>query len=151
MNPNLINYPTLQAECHDTEARSLKKINALDSQMAADLNALASPGGGEVALTNFVYGIAYTIPPGADLLDVACYNPGDNDCWVYVMITPGAPQAGQQPTFPIRVYAHNHAYYEAMTSHLGVQTGYTFSIAVSSTEFTLTWNSISVYLAIRHS
>jgi hypothetical protein len=146
---NSISFPTLEPECHDTEARSLKKINQLDDQISATLAALAKPGGGEVAMTNYVYGIAYTIPPGSDLLDVSCYNPNDNDQWVFIMITPGAPQAGQQPAFPIRVYAHNHAYYEAMTSALSVTPGDTFSVAVSSAETTLVWGS-SVFLAIRH-
>lgn len=148
---NLVNYPTLQAECHDTEARSLKKINDLEVQQAASLATLTSPGGSAVAITNYVYGVLYTIPPGADLLDVACYNPGANDCWVFVMITPGPATPGQRASFPIRVYAGNHAYYEAMTSHFSVASGMTFSICVSSTQDTLTWNPVNVYLAIRHS
>jgi hypothetical protein len=66
------------------------------------------------------------------------------------MITPSGAQPGMSPTFPVRVYAHNHAYYEAMTSHLSVPAGAVFSIAVSSTELQLTLGS-NVYLAIRHS
>jgi len=151
MSVNLISFPTLDPECHDTEARSLKKINELETQIAAGMASLSSPGGGEVAITNYVYGTVYQLPAGADLLDVSCYNPGDNDCWVMVMITPGPATAGQQPKFPIRTYAHNHAYYEAMTSHLSMAAGNTMSIAVSSTETTLTWNSVPVFLAIRHS
>jgi hypothetical protein len=148
--PNLISFPTLQAECHDTEARSLKKINELQLQLASTLAALASPGGAGVAPTAYLYGNQYRIPAGADLLDLGCYNPNDGDVWVYVVISPGGPQPGIPPTFPIRVYGHNHAYYEAMTSHLSVPAGQRFDIAVSSTELTLTWSS-SVYLAIRHS
>jgi hypothetical protein len=140
----------MDPECGDAERRSLMKINALDSRISATLAALAKPGAAQVAVTNFVYGISYTIPQGADLLDVSCYNPNDLDCWVYVMISPVLPQPNQPPTFPIRVYAHNHAYYEAMTSALSVPAGQTFSIAVSATENVLTWNSKPVYLAIRH-
>jgi hypothetical protein len=147
---NLINFPTLQAECHDTEARSLKKINDLELQQANTLSAMAKPGAGQVALTTYLFGTSYTIPAGADLLDVSCYNPNDTDQWVFVMITPGLPQAGQRPAFPIRVYAHNHAYYEAMTSALSVPAGDTFSIMVSSNETTLALG-LNVFLAIRHS
>jgi hypothetical protein len=147
---NLINYPTLQAECHDTEARSLKKITDLEYQQVSTLAALASPGGSAVAATAYVNGNHYQIPAGSDLLDVACYNPNDGDVWVYVVISPNGPQPGIPPTFPIRVYGHNHAYYEAMTSHLSVPAGQRFDIAVSSTEATLTWSN-PVYLAIRHS
>jgi hypothetical protein len=66
------------------------------------------------------------------------------------MFSPAGAQAGMQPEFPIRVYAHNHAYYEAMTSALSVPAGEIFEIAVSSTELSLTWNGSSVFLAIRH-
>jgi hypothetical protein len=148
--PNLINYPTLEPECHDTEARSLKKINDLEFQQVSTLAALAKPGGGQVALTNFVYGVSYTIPKGADLLDVACYNPTDYDVWVMLFISPTGAQPGMQPTFPIRVYAHQHSYYEAMTSALSVPPGEIFAIAVSSSETFLTLNSSPVYLAVRH-
>ena len=150
VNPNLISYPTLQAECHDTEARSLKKITDLEYQQVNTLAALAKPGGGQVAITNYVYGIDYKIPAGSDLLDVACYNPTDYDVWVCIMFSPAGAQAGMQPEFPIRVYAHNHAYYEAMKSALSVPAGEIFEIAVSSTELSLTWNGSSVFLAIRH-
>ncbi len=78
------------------------------------------------------------------------YNPTDYDVWVYIVISPTGAQPGMQPTFPIRVYAHNHAYYEAMTSALSVPPGEIFSIAVSSSEISLTWNSNPVYLAVRH-
>jgi hypothetical protein len=148
-NPNLISYPTLLAECHDTEARSLKKINDLEYQAAATLAALAKPGALEVGPTNYVYGISYTIPAGADLLDISCYNPNDVDQWVMLMMTPGAPIPGQRPAFLVRVYGHNNAYYEAMASALSVPAGDTFSIAVSSSEATLAWGS-NVFLAIRH-
>jgi hypothetical protein len=148
-NPNLITYPTLSAECHDTEARSLKKINDLEYQQNSTLAALAKPGAGQVAFTNYVFGISYTIPPGADLLDISCYNPNDTDQWVFLMMTPGAAQPGQRPAFPIRAYAHNHAYYEAMTSALSVPAGDTFSVAVSSNETSLAWG-LNVFLAIRH-
>jgi hypothetical protein len=144
-------FPTFAPECGDAERRSLVKINALMDQVANSLAFLSKPGAGQTALTNFLYGSVYTIPQGADLLDVSCYNPGDLDCWVFIMITPGTPQAGMQPTFPVRVYAHNHAYYEAMTAAGSVPAGRNFSIAVSSTENVLTWNSVPVYLAIRHS
>lgn len=151
MSTNLITYPTLQAECHDTEARSLKKINDLEAQQAASLAALTAAGGSMVAQTAYVHGNLYVLPTGSDLLDVACYNPNDNDVWAYVMITgPSGPQPGMNPTFPIRIYGHNHAYYEAMSSHLSCPAGQGFSIAVSSTEASLTWSS-PVYLAIRHS
>lgn len=149
-SPNIINFPTLTAECHDTEARSLKKINDLMSQLNATVSALASPGGAAVGLTSYVYGNSYVIPAGKDLLDVACYNPNASDVWVYVDISPSGSQPGIAPTFPIRVYAHNHAYYEALTSHLSVPAGQVWDIAVSSTELNLTWAS-PVYLAIRHS
>jgi hypothetical protein len=143
-------FPTFDPECGDAERRSLIKINALQSRISATLAALAKPGAAQVAMTNYIYGISYTIPQGADLLDVSCYNPNDLDCWVYIVISPAAPQPNQPPTFPIRVYAHNHAYYEAMTSALSVPSGQIFSIAVSATENVLTWNSNPVYLAIRH-
>jgi hypothetical protein len=143
-------FPTFDPECGDAERRSLMKINALESRISATLAALAKPGAAQVAMTNYIYGISYTIPQGADLLDVSCYNPNALDCWVYIVISPAAPQPNQPPTFPIRVYAHNHAYYEAMTSALSVPSGQIFSIAVSATENVLTWNSNPVYLAIRH-
>lgn len=149
--PTTISFPTLEPECNDSERRSLIKINALMEQVSDSLAYLSKPGGGQPAPTTYIYGVAYTIPQGADLLDVSCYNPGDLDCWVFIMITPGPAQAGMQPTFPIRVYAHNHAYYEAMTAAVSVAAGDTFSIAVSSTETSLTWNSVPVFLAIRHS
>jgi hypothetical protein len=148
--PTTITLPTLVPECNDAERRSLIKINALLSQINASLAALAKPGGGQVAQTNYIHGVSYTIPAGADLLDVSAYNPNDVDCWVYVMMTPGPPQAGQAPAFPIRVYAHNHAYYEAMTAAASVPAGDTFSIAVSSAENVLAWNAGPVYMAIRH-
>jgi hypothetical protein len=144
-------FPTFAPECGDAERRSLVKINALMDQVANSLAYLSKPGGGQTALTNYIYGFVYTIPAGADLLDLSCYNPGDLDCWVFIMITPGAATAGMAPTFPIRTYAHNHAYYEAMVAGASVPAGKTFSIAVSSTENVLTWNSVPVYLAIRHS
>jgi hypothetical protein len=143
-------FPTYDPECGDAERRSLIKINALESRISATLAAMASPGGVAVAPTAYVNGNRYQIPSGADLLDVGCYNPNDTDVWVYVVISPNGPQPGIPPTFPIRVYAHNHAYYEAMASHLSVPAGERFDIAVSSTEATLTWSS-PVYLAIRHS
>jgi hypothetical protein len=142
-------FPTMDPECGDAERRSLIKINALQSRISATLAALAKPGAGEVALTNYVYGISYTIPAGADLLDISCYNPNDTDQWVFLMMTPAAPQPGQRPTFPVRAYAHNHAYYEAMTSALSVPAGDTFSVAVSSNETSLAWG-LNVFLAIRH-
>jgi hypothetical protein len=142
-------FPTMDPECGDAERRSLIKINALQSRISATLAALAKPGAGEVALTNYVYGISYTIPAGADLLDISCYNPNDTDQWVFVMMTPGAAQPGQRPAFPVRAYAHNHAYYEAMTSALSVPAGDTFSVAVSSNETSLAWG-LNVFLAIRH-
>ena len=43
MNPLLVNYPTLQAECHDTETRSLKKIDDILFQFVYG----ASGGGGQ--------------------------------------------------------------------------------------------------------
>jgi hypothetical protein len=143
-------FPTWAPECGDAERRSLIKINELEYQQTNTLAALASPGGSAVAPTAYVNGNRYQIPAGADLLDVGCYNPNDTDVWVYVVISPNGPQPGIPPTFPIRVYGHNHAYYEAMTSHLSVPAGQRFDIAVSSTEKTLTWSS-PVYLAIRHS
>jgi hypothetical protein len=146
-----ISFPTLEPECHDTEARSLKKIDALLDEMSATLASLAKPGGAQVALTKYLYGISYTIPAGADLLDVSCYNPTDVDCWVLVMITPGAPMTGQAPAFPLRAYAHNNAYYEAMTSAASIPAGDTFSLVVSSTENSLSPNPNPVYLAVRHS
>jgi hypothetical protein len=142
-------FPTMDPECGDAERRSLIKINALQSRISATLAALAKPGAGEVALTNYVFGISYTIPAGADLLDISCYNPNDTDQWVFVMMTPGAAQPGQRPAFPVRAYAHNHAYYEAMTSALSVPAGDTFSVAVSSNETSLAWG-LNVFLAIRH-
>jgi hypothetical protein len=144
-----IGFPTLNPECGDTERRSLIKINAIQSQLSATLAALAKPGGSQVATTAYIHGNHYQIPPASDLLDVACYNPNDTDVWVYVVMSPSGPQPGMPPTFPIRVYAHNHAYYEAMTSALSVPPGQQFDIAVSSTEVTLTWAS-PVFLAIRH-
>jgi hypothetical protein len=146
---NLINYPTLQAECHDTEARSLKKITDLEYQQSATLAAMAKPGGSQVGPTMYVYGISYTIPAGADLLDISCYNPNDVDQWVFLMMTPGAPAPGQRPAFVVRAYGHNNAYYEAMASALSVPAGDTFSVAVSSNETSLAWGS-NVFLAIRH-
>jgi hypothetical protein len=142
-------FPTMDPECGDAERRSLIKINALQSRMSATLAALAKPGAGQVAFTNYVYGISYTIPAGADLLDISCYNPNDTDQWVFLMITPAAAQPGQRPAFPVRAYAHNHAYYEAMTSALSVPAGDTFSVAVSSNETSLAWG-LNVFLAIRH-
>jgi hypothetical protein len=142
-------FPTMDPECGDAERRSLIKINALQSRISATLAALAKPGAGEVAPTNYVYGISYTIPAGADLLDISCYNPNDTDQWVFLMMTPGAAQPGQRPAFPVRAYAHNHAYYEAMTSALSVPAGDTFSVAVSSNETSLAWG-LNVFLAIRH-
>ena len=147
--PTPVWFPTLNPECNDTERRSLVKINALLSEMSATLAAMAEPGATEVALTNYVFGTSYTIPAGANLLDVACYDPNDTDQWVYIMMTPAGAQPGMPPTFPVRVYAHNHAYYEAMTSSLSVPAGRVFSIAVSSAENQLAWGS-NVYLAIRH-
>jgi hypothetical protein len=146
----LVQFPTLDSECADTERRSLQKINILQTRIDDSLAALIKPGAAQVAFTNYVYGISYTIPAGADLLDVSCYNPNDLDCWVYIMITPAAPQPNQQPTFPIRVFAHNHAYYEAMTSAMSIPAGRIFSLAVSSSEAVLTWNANPVYLAVRH-
>jgi hypothetical protein len=146
----LVQFPTLDSECSDTERRSLQKINILQTRIDDSLAALIKPGAAQVAFTNYVYGISYTIPAGADLLDVSCYNPNDLDCWVYIMITPAAPQPNQQPTFPIRVFAHNHAYYEAMTSAMSIPAGRIFSLAVSSSEAVLTWNANPVYLAVRH-
>ena len=143
-------FPTFAPECGDAERRSLIKINALMDQVANAMAALNKPGAGQVAFTNFVNGISFIIPNGADLLDVSVYNPNDLDCWVYVMITPGAVQAGMPPTFLIRAYAHNHAYYEANVAAASVPGGRQFSIAVSATENTLTWNANPVYLAIRH-
>jgi hypothetical protein len=140
----------MDPECGDAERRSLIKINGLQSRISSTLAALAKPGGGQVAITNYVYGIDYKIPANADLLDVACYNPTDYDVWVMVMMSPSGAQPGMQPEFPIRVYAHNHAYYEAMTSALSIPAGEIFEIAVSSTELVLTWNGSSVFLAIRH-
>jgi hypothetical protein len=140
----------MDPECGDAERRSLMKINALESRNSATLAALAKPGASQVALTNYVFGISYTIPPGADLLDISCYNPNDTDQWVFLMMTPGAAQPGQRPAFPIRAYAHNHAYYEAMTSALSVPAGDTFSVVVSSNETSLAWG-LNVFLAIRHS
>lgn len=144
-------FPTFDPECGDAERRSLIKINALMGRVANAVAALNKPGAAQVALTNFVYGVSYTIPTGADLLDISAYNPTDVDVWVYVMITPGAVVPGMPPTFPIRVYAHNHAYYEAMVAAASVPGGRQFSIAVSANEQTLTWNPSPVYLAIRHS
>lgn len=148
--PSTIHFPTWNPECNDTERRSLIKINELLSQMNATLAELAKPGGAEIAVTNWVFGVSYTIPPGADLLDVSVYNPNDIDQWVFIMVTPAAPQPGMAPTFPIRAYAHNHAYYEAYTAARSVPAGRTFSIAVSSAENQLAWGS-NVYMAIRHS
>ena len=148
--PTTIHFPTWAPECNDTERRSLIKINALDTQIAATLAALAKAGGSEIALTNYVFGTSYTIPAGADLLDISCYNPNDIDQWVFLMITPSGPQPSMAPTFPIRAYAHNHAYYEAYTSAASVPVGAVFSVAVSSAENQLVWGS-NVYLAIRHS
>jgi hypothetical protein len=142
-------FPTMDPECGDAERRSLIKINALQSRMSSTLAALAKPGAGQVALTNYIFGISYTIPAGADLLDISCYNPNDTDQWVFLMMTPAAPQPGQRPAFPVRAYAHNHAYYEAMTSALSVPAGDTFSVAVSSNETSLAWG-LNVFLAIRH-
>jgi hypothetical protein len=142
-------FPTMDPECGDAERRSLIKINALQSRISATLAGLAKPGAGQVALTNYVFGISYTIPAGADLLDISCYNPNDTDQWVFLMMTPAAAQPGQRPAFPVRAYAHNHAYYEAMTSALSVPAGDTFSVAVSSNETSLAWG-LNVFLAIRH-
>jgi hypothetical protein len=142
-------FPTYDPECGDAERRSLIKINALESRISATLAAMAKPGAAQVAQTNYVYGISYTIPAGADLLDISAYNPNDVDQWVFLMMTPGAPQAGQRPVFPIRAYAHNHAYYEAMTSAISVTAGDTFSVAVSSNETSLAWGS-NIFIAIRH-
>lgn len=147
--PNIISFPTLQAECKDTEARSLKKINDLQYQMSQDLAELIKPGGSDVATTSYVYGDLFAVPAGADLLDVACYNPTDLDVWVMVFGT--APQAGMVPLFLIRVYAHNHAYYEAMSSVGSIAPSTTFYIAVSSNELNLALNATPVFLAIRHS
>lgn len=147
--PNIISFPTLQAECHDTEARSLKKINDLNSQMAAALADLTQPGGADVAVTSYVYGDLFALPAGANLLDVACYNPTDVDVWVMVFGT--APQAGMVPLFLIRTYGHNHAYYEAMSSVASIAPSTTFYIAVSSNELNLALNATPVFLAIRHS
>jgi hypothetical protein len=151
MQPTLVQFPTLAPECHDTEARSLKKIDALQYQVSATLAALAKPGGAQVALTKYVYGISYQVPQGEDLLDISCYNPNDVDCWVFIIMSVQAPQPGMPPTFPIRVYGHNHSYYEAMASALSLPSGESFSIAVSSNETTLVWNANPVFLAIRHS
>jgi hypothetical protein len=149
--PSLVQFPTLDSECNDTERRSLQKINTIQSRIGDALASLNRPGAAQVAFTNFVYGTSFIIPTGADLLDISVYNQTDVDVWVYVMITPGAVIPGMPPTFPIRVYAHNHAYYEAMVAATSVPAGRQFSIAVSANETTLTWNSTPVYLAIRHS
>jgi hypothetical protein len=148
--PNLKSFPTLAAECHDSEARSLQKINTLENEQLNALSTMAAPGGSQVAFTTYVFGNTYRIPAGVDLLDIGCYNPGDGDVWVYIIISPGGPTPGLSPTFLFRVYGHNDSYYEAMTSHLSVPSGQRFDIAVSSSEASLTW-SAPVYLAIRHS
>lgn len=147
--PNIISFPTLQAECHDTEARSLKKINDLSAQMAASLAYLQEPGGFDVATTSYVYGDIFAVPPGANLLDIACYNPTNVDVWTMIFNT--APAAGMVPLFLIRVYAHNHAYYEAMTLVSSIAPSTQFYIAVSSNELNLALNATPVFLAIRHS
>jgi hypothetical protein len=149
--PNLISFPTLQAECHDTEARSLKKLCDIQYETLGSITSLSKPGGAAVGPTAYVYGNAYTVPQGADLLDIACYNQQNSDVWVFLILAPSAtgPQPGMNPTFPIHVYAHNHAYYEAMASALSVPSGQQFFIAVSTTETSLTW-ATAVYLAIRH-
>lgn len=148
--PNIINFPTLTAECHDTEARSLKKINDLMSQMNATLSAMGMPGGTSSAPTAYVYGTQYVLPAAADLLDISAYNPNDVDCWVFVMSTPAAAQAGQQGLFVVRIYGHNNAYYEALTKNVSFPNPVK-TIAVSSSENSLAWNPNPIYLAIRHS
>lgn len=146
--PTTIHFPTNDPECNDTERRSLIKINALLSQMAATLAALNKPGGVAVAATTYLYGVATIGAVGSDLLDVACYNPTDIDVWVMVFGAP--PATGQRPLFTIRVYAHNHAYYEALTAVSSFTAG-RYYVVVSSTESTFAMNSNSVFLAVRHS
>jgi hypothetical protein len=136
--PSLAGFPTLSPECNDTERRSLMKINSILAQ------------GGGITPANYVYGISYTIPVGADLLDVSCYNPNDTDQWAFIIISASGPQPGMRPAFPVRVYAHNHAYYEAYVSGQSIPAGDTFSIAVSSAETSLAWG-LPIFLAIRHS
>lgn len=142
--------PVLDPECADAEQRSLLKINALNSQINATLAALNKPGGAQVALTSYVYGVQFQLPPGADLLDISAYNPTDVDCWVFVMSTPIAPAPGQQGLFVVRVYAHNNAYYEALTTAASFPNPIE-TIAVSSAENVLAWNPNPIYLAVRHS
>jgi hypothetical protein len=148
--PVLKSFPTLQPECHDSEARSLQKINNIEFQNSTALATISKPGGTEIALTSYVYGNSYQIPITSDLLDIGCYNPNDADVWVYLIISPGGPQPGMPPTFLFRAYGHNNAFYEAYTSHLAVPSGQRWDIVTSSSEATLTL-SASVYLAIRHS
>jgi hypothetical protein len=148
--PVLKSFPTLAAECHDSEARSLQKINNLENQQLTALAALAAPGGAQIALTTYIYGNTYQIPTLSDLLDVGIYNPNTADVWVYLIISPGGPTVGIAPTFLFRCYANNNAYYEAYASRLTVPAGQRWDIAVSSTELTLTYSN-PVYLAIRHS
>jgi len=150
MSPLLINYPTLEPECNDTEARSLKKLNELSNQELAALKVLAQPGGNQIAPVKYLFGNAYQIPANTDLLDIGCYNPNDGDVWVYILISPGGPIPGAAPTFMFRVYGHNDSYYEAYASRQTVPAGQRWDIAVSSAETALTW-SAPVYLAIRHS
>jgi hypothetical protein len=148
--PNLLEFPTLEPECHDAERRSLAKINELLYQINDSLNQLTKPGAGQVGIVNYVYGLSYTIPSDADLLDVSCYNPTGSDVWVFIVIAATSAQPGMAPNFPIHVYPHNPAYYEAMADAASVPAGDVFSIAVSSTENVLTWNPSPIYLAIRH-
>ena len=136
--PRGINFPTWSPEMNDTERRSLIKINAILAR------------GGGITPANYIFGISYTIPVGADLLDVSCYNPNDTDQWAFIIIAASGPQPGMKPAFPIRCYAHNHAYYEAYVSGQSIPAGDEFSIAVSSSENQLAWG-LPIYLAIRHS
>lgn len=136
-SPKLKSFQTLSPECGDSEARSLQKINSIMAQ------------GGGITPANYVFGITYTVPKGADLLDVSCYNPNDADQWVFIIIAPGGATPGMQPSFPIRVYGHNPAYYEAYVSGASIPAGDQFDIAVSASENSLVWGS-PVYLAIRH-
>lgn len=157
-------FPTLGAECGDTERRSLLKINELlfDQQGGSNSNQILSSIDNTlkeilVELTSpartvdFVLAAVYGVPVQKDLYDISAYNPSDVEVWIQIFLSPIAPNNGQTPSFQVHSYPHQVCYYETNIQDQNLLANQRIWVAVSDSDQSLVQSTHKVFLAVERS
>jgi hypothetical protein len=159
-----VTFPTLAAECGDTERRSLLKISQLLFDQQGGSNSSQLLGSIDTTLksilaqlsepprtVDFVFATGYGIPANKDMYDISAYNPTDSEVYIQIFLSPSAPNNGQVPSFQVHSYPHQVCYYETNIQQQNLLANQRIWIGVSDSDQSLVQSTKKVFLAVERS